>query len=132
MKDVEHELYTIVAKALREQYADIFVTGEPVNAPPKFPCVSFYEDDNYTSRDDLDSSSTEKFVVMRYRVDVYTNDASGKKDKAKDIMSVIEPILYLKDFTRFSRTPLNDLGDKIYHLVATYRVKFDGDAFYRV
>lgn len=132
MKDVENELFTIVAKALREQYADIFVTGEAVYAPNQFPCVAFYEDDNYTSQADMDTSSQERFVILRYRVDVYTNDANGKKAKAKEIMSVIEPILYLKDFTRFSKTPMNDMGDHIFHMVATYRVKFDGDAFYRV
>ena len=132
MRDVEHELFTIVATALREQFPGIFVTGEAINVPSKFPCVAFYEDDNYTSQVDMDSSSEERFVILRYRADVYTNDASGKKDKAKDIMAVIEPIMYLKDFTRFSRTPLNDMGEKIYHLIATYRVKFDGNAFYRV
>lgn len=132
MKDVENELFTIVAKALREEVDGIFVTGEAVNTPPKFPCVAFYEDDNYTSQFDMDSSGEERFVVLRYRVDVYTNDTSGKKAKAKSIMSVIEPILYIRDFTRFSRTPMNDMGESIYHLVATYRVKYDGEAFYRV
>lgn len=130
--DCENELFTIVATALREAFPGIFVTGEIVSMPPQFPCVCFYEDDNYISREDMDTSGHEIMTTLRYRCDVYSNKASGKKSEVKAIQAVIEPILYLKNFTRFSRTPLNDMGEKIYHSVATYRVKYDGNSFYRI
>ena len=103
-----------------------------MSAPTSFPCVAFYEDDNYISQEDLDSSFTERIATLRYRIDVYSNKTSNRKAEVKAILAVIQPILYLRNFTRFSRTPLNDMGDKIFHMVETYRVKFDGDAFYRV
>ena len=108
------------------------MTGEAVNTPPKFPCVCFYEADNYTAREDLDSSAEEKINTLLYRIDVYTNNASGKKTAAKEILAVIHPLLYGKNFTRFSSAPVNDLGDKILHQVETYRVKTDGQSFYRI
>lgn len=121
-----------MATALRTAFPGIFVTGDLVSAPTSFPCVAFFEDDNYLSREDMDSAGEEKIAVLRYRVDVYSNKTSGRKAEAKAIMAVIQPILYARNFTRFSQTPINDLGDKIYHAVETYRVKTDGNAFYRV
>lgn len=132
MNDVENELFTVVATALRSSFSDIYVTGEAVDAPSKFPCVVFYEDDNYISQVDMDSSWDEKFAVLRYRVDIYSNKASGRKSEAKAIRAVIEPLLYRRNFTRFSSTPINDMGDNIFHVVTTYRVKTDGTSFYRV
>lgn len=125
-------MYTIVATALRSQFKGIFVTGEAENAPSKFPCVCFYEDDNYIAREDMDSSDEETIATLRYRVEIYSNKTSGKKTEVKAIQSVIEPILYRKNFTRFSRTPVNDMGDKILHVIGTYRVKTDGNNFYRI
>lgn len=80
----------------------------------------------------MDSSEEERFVILRYRIDAYSNKASGKKAEAKTILSTIQPLLYQRNFTRFSHTPMNDMGDKICHIVEAYRVKFDGEAFYRV
>ena len=132
MRDVENELFTVVATALRTEFPEIFVTGDIVAAPNKFPCVAFYEDDNYIAQEDMDSGEAEKIATLRYRVDVYSNKVSGRKAEAKSILAVIQPYLYARNFTRFSQTPINDLGDKIYHIVATYRVKTDGTSFYRV
>ena len=103
-----------------------------VSAPTAWPCVAFFEDDNYVSQEDFDTSPTEQFAVLRYRIDVYSNKANGRRAEVKEILEVIRPILYARNFTRLSSTPLNDLGDKIYHKVETYRVKTDGDAFYRL
>lgn len=108
------------------------MTGEAVSAPTQWPCVAFYESDNYTSREDLDSSDEERVVMLMYRIDVYSNKVSGRKSEAKAILADIQPLLYKRNFTRFSHTPMNDMGDKIMHMVETYRVKFDGEAFYRV
>lgn len=132
MRDVENELFTVVATTLREEFPTIFVTGDAVAAPTQFPCVAFYEDDNYISQEDMDSSFEERYATLRYRVDVYSNKVSGRKAEAKSILAVIQPLLYMRNFTRFSMTPLNDMGDKICHYVVTYRVKTDGTSFYRV
>lgn len=129
---MENEVFTVVATELRTQFPGIFVTGDSVGAPTAFPCVAFFEDDNYVSREDLDTADEAKIVSLRYRIDVYSNKTGNRKAEAKAILAAIEPLLYQRNFTRFSRTPLNDLGEKIYHVVSTYRVKTDGQSFYRV
>ena len=116
---------------MRSQVSNITVKGEAVNVPPKFPCVCFYEADNYVSREDMDSSADERFATLLYRVDVYTNKASGRKTESKGILGIIRPFLYDRNFTRFSSTPVNDMGDGILHIAETYRVKTDGNSFYR-
>jgi hypothetical protein len=132
MKDVENGVFTIVSDTLRAAFPGIFVTGDIVNAPSQFPCVAFYEDDNYFSREDLDSGESPKIAVLRYRADVFSNKVGGRKAEAKAILDVIQEVLYARNFTRFSRTPIADMGEKIYHMVEVYRVKTDGDAFYRI
>lgn len=129
---MENELFTLIATQLRSQFDGISVKGEAVNVPPRFPHVSFYEADNYISTEDLDSSDTERFATLLYRVDVYANKASGRKTEAKAILGVIRPFLYSKNFTRFSSSPVNDMGDGILHIAETYRVKTDGESFYRL
>ena len=48
MIDVESQIYTPIAEALRAQFPGILVSGEYVNAPTRFPYVSLVEQDNYT------------------------------------------------------------------------------------
>lgn len=132
MIDVENELFNTVAATVRAQFPNAFVTSEAVNAPSQFPCVCFFEDDNYTPQEALDSSFEERFAALRYRLDIYSNKAAGRKNEVKEILSYIEPLLYARNFTRDSRTPLNDMGDTIFHMVGTYRVVTDGEGFYRI
>ena len=45
MIDVESQIYTPIAEALRAQFPGILVSGEYVNAPTRFPYVSLVEQD---------------------------------------------------------------------------------------
>ena len=38
MIDMETEIFNEVSEKVREQYPDIFMTGEYVKTPPSFPC----------------------------------------------------------------------------------------------
>ena len=46
MIDVENQIYTPIAEALRVQFPGIKVSGEYVKAPSGFPFVSIVEQDN--------------------------------------------------------------------------------------
>ena len=52
MIDIENDVFSEVAKKVREKFSDIFVTGEYVKSPSSFPCVSLVEIDNATFRTD--------------------------------------------------------------------------------
>ena len=73
MIDVEKQIYTPIAAALREKFPGISVSGEYVKAPPKFPYVSIVEQDNYTTISRLDSSDRERYATILYEVNVYSN-----------------------------------------------------------
>lgn len=73
MIDVESQIYTPIAEALRAQFPGISVSGEYVNAPTRFPYVSLVEQDNYTTEAHMDSGDTERFATLMYEVNVYSD-----------------------------------------------------------
>lgn len=132
MIDIEKLVYTPIANALRKHFKGIAVSGEYVNAPPKFPYVSIVEQDNYISTNRLDSSDREKFSTLMYEVNVYSDKAGSKKSVCREIMGVIDEMLYKRNFTRISLSPVPNMENgTIYRLVARYRAETDGETIYR-
>lgn len=132
MNDIEKLVYTPIADALRKQFKGISVSGEYVNAPPKFPYVSIVEQDNYMSATRLDSSEREKFSTLMYEVNVYSDKAGSKKSVCREIMGAVDEMLYKRNFTRISLSPVPNLENgTIYRLVARYRAETDGETIYR-
>lgn len=132
MIDIERQVYTPIAEALRKRFKGITVSGEYVNAPPKFPYVSIIEQDNYMSANRLDSSDSERFSTVMYEVNVYSDKAGSKKSVCREIMGVIDEMLYKRNFTRISLSPVPNMENgTIYRLVARYRAETDGTNIYR-
>ena len=126
-------MFTALATAIRAEQPNCFITGEYIPAPAKFPHVSIVESDNYMSVGRLDSSPEEKYATVMYEVNVYTNDTTGKKAKAKAILDIIDQKMYSMNFTRLSRTVVPNLEDStIYRMTARYRAETDGNTIYRV
>lgn len=73
MIDIENQIYTPIAKALRGKFSGLTVSGEYVNAPSGFPYVSIVEQDNFTTQAHLDSGNTEAFATLMYEVNVYSS-----------------------------------------------------------
>lgn len=132
MIDIESLIFTPIAQAVRTQF-NASVTGEYVKAPSKFPHVSIVESDNYMTVNALDSSATEKYATVMYEVNVYSNKTSGKKSECRDILSLIDSMMYQFNFTRIAMTPVPNLEDAtIYRLTARYRAATDGSNIYRI
>lgn len=132
MIDVENEVYTMVAQALRAEFPGIDVAAEYIPVPAVFPHVSIYMSDNYTRLWDQDGGTEESLAVMLFQVDVYSNKAQGKKAECKSISQYIADLLYRHNFTRESMLPTPNLNDAtIYRTTARYRVASDGEHFYR-
>lgn len=132
MIDIENVIYTELAEKLRETFPDIHLSGEYVNAPPGFPYVSFVEQDNYTPMFHRDSSSTERFAMLLYEVNVYCNKGTGRKALCRKIMTLIDDFMYAKNFVRISLAPVPNLENgTIYRLTARYRAETDGTNLYR-
>lgn len=132
MIDIENQIYTPIAKALRGKFSGLTVSGEYVNAPSGFPYVSIVEQDNFTTQAHLDSGNTEAFATLMYEVNVYSNKSTAKKAECREIISFIDTFMYQKNFRRISLAPVPNLENAtIYRLVARYRAETDGTNIYR-
>ena len=121
MIDIETSIFDTVAKAVRAEYPKIFMTGEYVKVPPKFPCVSLMEMDNQSYQRTEDSGSSENHVSVMYEVDVYSNKSVGKKSECKAIAALIDEQMLALGFARTMLQPIPNLDDAtIYRMVGRY------------
>ena len=132
MIDIEKEIYTPIATALRASFPGINVSGDYVKAPSEFPHVSIVESDNYTTLTTRYNSDAEKFATLMYEVNVYSNKGVKRKSECKEIMAVIDDAMYRMNFTRISLAPIPNMEDAtIYRMTARYRAETDGENLYR-
>lgn len=122
MIDIETELFGIVAAKVREEYSNIFMTGEYVKSPPSFPCVSLVEVDNQIYRNTRTTECNENHVQVLYEVNVYSNKKTGKKAECKAIIALIDAEMQKLGFTRTMLNPVpNEEDATVYRMVARHR-----------
>lgn len=121
MIDIEREVFSIIAKALREKYPNVSVVGEYVKSPSKFPCVSIIEGDNSVYNRTQTSGSLENHVEVMYEVNIYSNKSSGKKGECREIASLIDNEFATLGFSRIMLQPVPNVDDAtIYRMVGRY------------
>lgn len=122
MIDIESQVFNRVATKVREQFPNIFMTGEYVNSPPSFPAASLVEMDNSIRESTADSGSNENHVNVMYEVNVYSNKTTGKKSECKSIIALIDNEMVAMGFARSTLTPVqNEYDSTIYRMVGRYR-----------
>ncbi len=122
MVNIENDIFNIVATAVRKVYPDIFISGEYVKSPPKFPCVSLIEMDNSAYTITQTSSSVENHAELMYELNVYSNKTSGKKSECKAIAALIDNELAALGFSRSMLQPIPNMDDAtIYRMTGRYR-----------
>lgn len=121
MIDVESTIFSTVATVVRAQYPDVFMTGEAVAAPPKFPCVVLREMDNGTYQRTLDSSGVENHAQVMYQLEVYSNLSTGKKKQCKEIFALADEKMQNLGLVRVGGGPLEVPNSNLYRIVARYR-----------
>ena len=132
MISYESEIFTRIATRLRSEFEDVFVANTLNLNPAKFPCVFIEEADNYIAADTSDTGSIENHAVVMYEINVITNKQSGKKQQAKEIMSVIDEELLALNFRRQTLQPYSMADSTKYRLVSRYRALTDKNkVFYR-
>jgi hypothetical protein len=121
MIDCEFELFTEVATALRASFDGIYVTGEYVRTPARFPCVSIEERDNTAWRNSRTNENYENHAAVMYEINVYSNKQTGKKAEAKAIAEVADGVMQKLGFTRTMLSPTQNLADAtIYRITGRY------------
>lgn len=130
MIDCENEVYTRIARVLRDKFPGINIAGEYVNAPSSFPHVSITQSDNSVVSEQM-TGSAEMAQVM-FEINIYSNKADGRKTECKNIAKVIDDVMFKMNFKRMALTPIPNMEDAtIYRIVARYRAMSDGKYFYR-
>ena len=128
MIDIENQVFDRIAMKVREQFPDIFITGEYVSSPSSFPAVSLVEIDNSVRESTVDSGSNEKHANVMYEVNVYSNKTAGKKSECKAIMALIDQELIAMGFVRSTLTPVqNEYDSTIYRMLGRYRATVSSD-----
>ena len=126
MIDVEPQVFTKIATALRTQYSNIFVADEYVPKPEQMPAVCIMEMDNTAQRKTQDSASMENTADVMYQVDVYSNRVRGKKAECKAIAATIDEMFVDMGFTRMGLNPIPNMNDAtIYRMTGRYRAVVD-------
>lgn len=130
MIDCENEVYTRIARVLRDKFPGINIAGEYVNAPSSFPHVSITQSDNSVVSEQM-TGSAEMAQVM-FEINIYSNKADGRKTECKAMAKVIDDVMFRMNFKRMALTPIPNMEDAtIYRIVARYRAMTDGKYFYR-
>lgn len=120
MIDIENIIFTEVATAVRAAYSGASVYGEYVETPASFPCVTVVEADNSVLQSARDLSGVEHYAQIMYEINVYTNDGTGKKSKAKDIARVIDDVMTARLFTRTFRGQTPNIDRTVYRITMRY------------
>lgn len=132
MTDIENEVFTRIADALRAEFKGISVSSSYDRKPTEFPFVSLEEADSYTESDLVDSAAAERFEHVMYEANVYSNKSSGRKSEAKEIMDAVCGLMHQMNFIRTSRAPVPNMEDAtIYRITARFEAVTDGNTIFR-
>ena len=127
MIDVENEIFNIVARAIRDVYPDIYISGEYVKSPSTFPAVAIVEMDN-TVYVKTQTNEVENHAELMYEVNIYSNKTSGKKSECKEIASLIDNEMAALGFSRTMLQPIPNMDDAtIYRMTGRYRAVVSKD-----
>lgn len=122
MINVESEIFSIIAKAVRTAYPGAYVVGEYVKSPSRFPCVSIEEIDNTAYDKTQTSDCLENHADITYEVNIYSNKTSGKKNECKSIASLIDNEFATLGLSRAMLQPIPNVDDAtIYRMLGRYR-----------
>ncbi len=121
MIDYLNEIFTSVAKTVREEHPGITITGEYTRQPSKFPTATLDEIENVAVDRLEDSSDEEHFSALSYRLQVFSNKQSGKKAEARAIFATADGVLRRMGFRRITYSTTPEIYEStIYSITATY------------
>ena len=134
MLDFNNEIFTNVAKSVRENHVGTTVIGEYIRKPSKFPTVTLDEIQNVMVDRLEDSSNEEKFAGVAYRLQVFSNKQNEKKSEARAIFATADAEMRRMGFRRVSYTTTPEIyKSTVYEITATYEaiVSWDGFVYVR-
>ena len=120
MIDIENDVYSQVASAVRNAHPGTSVSGEYIEVPSSFPAVTLAESDNRIFTQ-MRTTKIENAVRVMYEARVWSNKAKGKKAEAKAIMDTVDSTMGSLGFTRTFRSQIPNLQQAtIFQLISRY------------
>lgn len=123
--EIESAVFTAVASVVRAEFQGISCYGEYVEAPASFPCITLIEADSSVYQRTSDSSRIENHDQLMYELNVYANDVSGKKLKAKSIANLVDKTMEDMGFVRTMRSQTPNVERGTYRITARYTAVVD-------
>lgn len=135
MIDIEAQVYRAVLSSVTPVLSTLgiahpgkHVVNDYVKQPPVFPHVSVVEINNVTDASRQSSSSDEKFSILTYEVNVYSNKQIGRKAECKVLADAVDKTLLQLGFTRKSLEPFPNFMDAtVFRMVGRYTVLVSED-----
>lgn len=131
MIDVSNEIFNHIAAKVRAKHSPVSVIGENVSTPASFPTVAM--DETYNVPSQLDSSQTEKYAAVTYRVQVFCS-GDDKRARAREIFATVADACHELNLIRKTYTTTPDVyNSSAYQISATFEadVRHDGMIFRR-
>lgn len=126
MIDHSNEVFTTVAKRIRNTHPGTTVTGEYIRQPSKFPTVTLDEFQNVMVDRLEDSSNEERYAGVAYRLQVFSNKRNGKRAEARTIFATADAELRRMGFRRVTYTTTPEIYEStVYCITATYEAVVD-------
>ena len=128
MIDIENEVFSKVATPIRLAIKGIFIAGEYIKNPAKFPYMTMEEKDNATAEKYQSSSIIETHATVMYEINVYSNKTAGKKTECKKIIALADEEMQKMGFTRIMKSSVPNLEDATVHRMTTrYKAVVDNN-----
>ena len=128
MINVENEIFDKVAKSVRSEYPNVFMCGDSVRTPSRFPFVSLIEMSNTAYDRTQTSGSLENHASLMYEVNIYSNKTRGKKSECKAIAALIDNEMAALGFSRTMLQPIPNMDDAtIYRMTGRYTAVISKD-----
>lgn len=128
MIDIEFDVFDAVADELRLQYPGIWVSGLAADLPSRYPAVTLVQRDSSVALEYSSVQSPEMATSVMFQADVYSNQISGAKVEAKQILATVDEVMTRLGFARLSAAPVDNLQDgSIYRLTARWEALVDKD-----
>lgn len=132
MINKRNEVFTRVKNFVLANRTDVYITSEYVNTPRTFPHISIEQTDSYTPLERETNSSVEKYAVITFTINVYSNKENGKIEECYKLMELVDTAFRGLNFRRLSLTVIPNLDNaSIGRLTARYQVEADENGFYR-
>jgi len=129
MEQIENQVFTKLKTAITTTYSNALVTGVYTPTPSKFPCVFIEEADNFSEI--IGSSGKELATAVMYEVNVFSNNASGKKNECKAIIKIVDDTMVGMGFNRSMLQPIPNEDTTIYRMTARYTASISNNTIYR-